>query len=130
MTQPTGTIAVGQTIAHRAGYALITLTRTGLTYVVDTYAGPTRLDEWCRAYATEPEARQAARHAAVAFAAHGTDTAIEARRVALTFEVRDLLNARRLDRVRLAAVEAELDSLATLADLAVRQRLTADLAAA
>lgn len=131
MPQPTGTaaLAIGQTISHRAGNAVITLTRTVQTWTVDTYQGPTRLDAWCYAYPSEAEARAAARHTALAFTAHGTDVAIAARRTDLTFEVRDLLHRRRPVRARLAAVEAEIDGLATLADLAQLQQLARDLAA-
>lgn len=73
MQKPTGSraLAIGEVIAHHPGHAVITLTRGPHPFVVDTYAGPTRL----------------------------------------------------------AAVESELDALATLANLAVRQQLAADLAA-
>jgi hypothetical protein len=135
MTEPKARtpLAIGEWISHRVGHALITLTRTHMTYVVDTYAGPTRLDDWCRAYSTEAEAREAARHTARAFHTHGTDAAISRRVSDLTAIVDEQIRRdrhRMADRKALAAAEAELDALATLADLAMRRQLLADLAGA
>lgn len=89
------------------------------TFHVMTMAGPHRLDHWTRSYATEIEARSAARHVALAFQQWGCEAAVNARRNALEFKMRDLLNSRRPSRnveQTIAEVSAELDTLATLAD--------------
>lgn len=108
----------------KAGNAMITLAVTECgTYAVTTMIGTDRCDDFSRIYATEGAARSAARHTAVAFREHGTDVAIETRRHALTFAVRDALNSRRSNAtIKLADAEAALDAIATLADRAAAKR--------
>lgn len=137
MTQTTNTkapLAIGECIAYspRGGGTglVITLQRVRAnTYAVTTMAGPKRLDDWSKSYATELEARSAARHASLAFREWSCEAAINARRHALQFKVRDILNHRRpnprtLDE--LAEVEAELDGLMTLGDRAAYLSAVAD----
>lgn len=127
MTRTVGALTAGQTITHEAGNATITLQHTDTgTWTVTTHQGPTRINDWCRTYTTEGEARDAARHTARTFHTHGTDTAIEARRTALADTLAG--QVRRMprnmhDRRALAAAEAELETLATLADLALLEQL-------
>lgn len=111
--------AEGDQVSHRAGNAVITLQRTRFTWVVTTMVGTGRLDDWSRAYATEAEARSAARHVAKAFDACGTDMAIAARREELTSRVRDVLDPRRGTRRELLAAGRALATVATLAEQAV-----------
>lgn len=127
-TKPNAPLAIGERIAYSPrgeGTGLvITLQRlenigAQRVYAVTTMAGPHRLDDWSKSYPTETEARSAARHVALAFREWGCEAAISARRNALRFRVRDILNSRRrspklLDELELA--EAELDALMTLGD--------------
>jgi hypothetical protein len=128
---PTTALPPGHTIRHQAGRTVITLqaTPTG-TYTVTTEQGGTlRLDEWCRTYPTEPEARTAARHTALVFHHFDTGAAVEQRRTELADRIRDELHRRPgwRDEQALTAAQRELDTLATLADLALRAAITADL---
>ena len=135
-TNPTSKapLALGQRIAYSPrgeGTGLVVTlqhVRAGV-YAVTTMAGPRRLDDWSKSYATEIEARSAARHVALTFREWGCEAAISARRNALTFRVRDILNSRRrspklLDELELA--EAELDGLMTLGDRAAYLSAVAD----
>jgi hypothetical protein len=109
----------GDTIPYRAGSVFITLVANGRTFVVTTQAGVEVLSDWTRTYATEDEARDAARHVALAFTAHGTDVAVERRRHWLAFELMRLLYRRDpASKGALRTVQTEADSLSTLAELA------------
>jgi hypothetical protein len=72
------------------------------------------VQELTASFGERHRAVEAAARVAAALRTHGSVEAIERRANALRFEVRDLLNARRLNRTRLAAVERELDLLADL----------------
>lgn len=115
-------VTAGKPITYRAGSATITLhvTDTG-TFVVTTEQGP-RVDGWCFTYPTEKAARAAARHAAKAFKAHGTEAAIDARRAELAAAIaeQDRRAVRRMhDQAALDAAHAEYDTLMALGDLAL-----------
>lgn len=125
-------LTAGETITYRTGSVVITLqaTDTG-TYTVETRQGPTRVAEWCYTYATETEARTAARHAAIAFRAHRTAEAIEARRAQISEALEDM--RRRIARNypinadERAALLTEDDALMSLGELALAARFCADM---
>ncbi len=119
----------GQTISYwprSTSGVVVTLQRAGTpaapTYVVSTTAGVKRLEDWSRSYATEIEARSAAKHVALAFREWGCEAAINAARHGIE---QKRWNAMRADRfnVRWAPRVIEetgmqLDALMTLADRA------------
>jgi hypothetical protein len=106
-------------IGHKAGNAVITVTRGERTYVVQTMIGTEEHPDWSYAYDDETLARSEARRITLAFLAHGTDVAIAALRHALEFKVVELLNSRLTSApARLLQVEDELGRIATLAGAA------------
>lgn len=121
-------------VRYQAGSVLVTLTQTGSgTYTVTCEQGTLRLDAegWCRAYATEGEARDAARHAARVFRQYATVWAWRARREQLRDTVEEQLRrqSRRMHNARqLRDAQAEYDTLATLTDLANLDALKARFA--
>jgi hypothetical protein len=131
MTKPPMT--EGQAISHPAGNAMITLqcVRVGAAYTVSTVIGVHRHDDWSRSYATEQEARDAARHVALAFHAWGTDVAIEGRRARLEASLPTALSGRSIlvdgERLHMAEVDVALDAVATLADRAAYLAATSGL---
>jgi hypothetical protein len=129
-------LLVGQVLpwASPEGRVTVTLQRVAAdAYVVTTYQGPTRLDGWCRSYADETSARTAARHIALAFRELGDERGIETRRIQLAAIIAEQVSrvSRRMhNAAALAAAEAEYDALLSLTDLAARDQLADDLAAA
>jgi len=119
MTHRTAAVDPHTGVTRRAGSVNVRvhLTDTGL-YRVETTDSRGVLDDWTRTLPNRAEAVAAFTHVRAAFEVHGTAQAVEARHKALTFKVRDLLNARRDTTRELAAIEAELDSIATLSNRA------------
>lgn len=117
-------LADGDLISYKAGNATIILqcVRIGAAYAVHTNIGWERSDDWSRSYASEAEARSAARHVALAFREWGRDVMIEVRRARLNAALPTVLRGRTVTisgvRMNLAEVEAALDAIATLADRA------------
>jgi hypothetical protein len=107
--------AAGQSTTVQLGATAIQVTQmeTGV-WRVQTTTGGRVVEAWTMSYAERGTAAREWRRVAAALRTHGSVEAIERRAHALRFEVRDLLNARRLNRTRLAAVERELDLLADL----------------
>lgn len=125
-------LTAGQPITYRAGHATVTLHVTDPgTFVVTVEQGPQRVEEWCYTYATETEARTAARHAAKAFKAHRTAEAIEARQAEISEALEDM--RRRIavhypiNADERADLLAEDDSLMSLGELALAARFRAEM---
>ncbi len=120
MTQTTkAPLALDECIEYspRPGVIIIlTHVRPGV-YNVTTMGGPRRLDDWSRSYATEIEARSAARHVALAFKEWGCEAAINAARHGIEAKRYRALNSRASWAQRvLVETGAALDAIATLAD--------------
>lgn len=135
MTQTTRTkapLSPGERIAYRprgeGSNIVITLQYVRAnTYAVTTMAGPHRLDDWSMSYATEIEARSAARHVALAFREWGCETAITARRHAVEQRRYRALNSRAgWTRYVIEESGIELDGLMTLGDRAAYLSAVAD----
>lgn len=120
-TKPSAPMAYGDQISYSpCASVIITLQRVNLrAYNVTTMCGPRRLDDWSRSYATEIEARSAARHVALAFREWGCEAAINAARHGIEQKRYRALNSRASWAQRvLEEAGAALDAIATLADRA------------
>lgn len=136
-TQAPTTARFTYTAGNRNGHVVVTYTAQLIAgqpnYRVETATTGGVLDAWSRSFTDEAQAMAAAVHVAEAFNTHGTADAIERRAQVLRFQNRDLLNIRRPlttnERRTHAAVNAELDRLADLNELANTAALNALYAA-
>lgn len=112
-----------------AGNARIELRSYPTHYaVITTYASTAQeIPGFIAAYPTLAEAKAEAERARKLFREYGTDVAIEARRVELTWAIDALMKVRRMStdqRRRFNALNAEADSLDTLATRQQHDQLT------
>lgn len=124
MTKTMKALELDERIAYspRAGL-VITLQRVRPSvYAVTTMAGPRQLGDWTRSYATEIEARSAARHVAILFREWGNEPAINAARNGLMVRRMGAMGNRSISAARrnaiLAETETALDAMMTLHDRA------------
>lgn len=109
--------------------AVITLSITdSYGYRVETTESGFTVDAWSKTYASEVDARKAARHTAQAYRLHKSAAMIERRRsqLAAILADQDRRDLRRMgSRITRADAEREYDTLLDLDSFDGRQRLTA-----
>lgn len=132
MSAPAPTAPITYQVPDSAITVTLTTTDTDLPRV-ETRASGFICDDWTRTFATEAEARTAARHAAEAFQGYTSTAELDRDAETLRQQVAALIRIRRplttTERRALAAAEARLERIADLNELATLTNLTASLAA-